>query len=67
MASATVVAVYMVIARSAEEAYYTALRFEPSSTRRLMRLDECDFVERVSSGLTGVESVLARFSAPAAA
>jgi hypothetical protein len=58
------VSVYLVVADSPEEAYYTALRFEPTATRRLMALDECDFVERVASARTGIEAILARFSVP---
>lgn len=60
----SMVSVYLVVADSPEEAYYTALRFEPTSTRRLMALDECDFVERVVGARTGIEAILARFSVP---
>ena len=60
-----IVSVYLVVADSPEEAYYTALRFEPTSTRRLMSLAECDFVERVVGARTGIEAILARFSVPA--
>ncbi len=59
-----VVSVYLVVADSPQEAYFTALRFEPTATRRFMLLDECDFVERVASAQTGMESILARFSVP---
>lgn len=59
-----VISVYLVVADSPEEAYYTALRYEPTATRRLMSLYECDFVERVVGAKTGIESILARFSVP---
>ena len=59
-----VISVYLVVADSPEEAYYSALRYEPTATRRLMSLYECDFVERVVGAKTGIESILARFSVP---
>lgn len=63
-AKSVVVSVYLVVADSPEEAYHAALRYEPTATRRVMALDECDFVERVLGVPFGVESILARFSIP---
>lgn len=62
----TLVSVYVVTASTPYEAYFTALRSEPTFSRRSMVLAECDFVERVSGSRhkVGVEKALARFSVP---
>ena len=62
----TMVSVYLVIASTPYEAYFTALRSEPGLSRRSMMLAECDFVERVlgPQHRVGVDTQLARFSVP---
>lgn len=66
ISGSTLVSVYVVMASTPYEAYFTALRAEPTFSRRSMVLAECDFVERVlgAAHQVGVEKTLARFSVP---